>query len=120
MQEFDLIRVMIYGCCMTISIVTFVKQLRIKGIFGTSNKLISFGIFSISSSLLFQTIFSILDYQDPIWNPIIQIFILFLFVIGIGLTFFALWKVTIFFDELRNTAVAGKQILPVKPDDESK
>jgi hypothetical protein len=41
-------------------------------------------------------------------------------VIGIGLTFFALWKVTIFFDELRNTAVAGKQILPVKLDDESK
>lgn len=102
MQEFDLFRVMIYGCCMMISIVTYLKQIRIKGIFGMSNKLISVGVFLISCSLLFQTVISILDFQDAIWSPIIHITFLMLFIVGIILVFWGLWRVTIFFDTLRS------------------
>lgn len=101
MQEFDLFRILIYGSCIMISIVTFLKQLRIKGIFGTSNKFISSGVFFISCSLLFQSVISIIDYQDVIWSPIIQISILMLFIVGIMLVFWGLWRVTIFFDTLR-------------------
>lgn len=104
MQEIDLFRVMIYVSCIMISIVTFLKQLRIKGIFGTSNKFISSGLFLISCSLLFESVISILDYQDVIWSSIIQIFLLMLFIVGIVLVFWGLWQVTIFFDNLRLNA----------------
>ncbi|MHA2366705.1 MAG: hypothetical protein ACXAC7_22320 [Candidatus Hodarchaeales archaeon] len=101
MQEFDLLRVMIYGSCIMISIVTFLKQLRIKGIFGTSNKFISSGVFLISCSLLTESVISIIDFQDVIWSSIIQIILLMLFIVGIILVFWGLWQVTIFFDTLR-------------------
>jgi len=101
-QEFDFFRVMIYGCCIMISIVTYLKQIRIKGIFGMSNKLISVGVFLISCSLLFQTVILIIDFQDAIWSPIIHITFLMLFIVGMMFVFLGLWRVTIFFDTLRS------------------
>lgn len=118
MQEFDIIRVLLYTCCIMISLVTTAKQFRLEGIFGTSNKLISLGAFFIACSLLFQTIFSILSYQDPIWSPITQLVFLLLFVIGISFIFFGLWKISIFFEELK--ATSKKHVLSVHLDDESK
>ncbi len=82
MQEIDVLRVMFYSVCMMVSFVTITKQLRIKGIFGTSNKLISIGAFLLTTSLLVQTILSIINYQDVIWSPILQMSILILLFIG--------------------------------------
>ena len=113
MQEFDFIRIMIYSCSLMISIVTYLKQIRIKGIFGMSSKGISVGVFLISFSLLFQTFYLILNFEDPIWSPIISITFLVLFLVGMALIFWGLWRVTIFFDTLR--AEIGKSEI-IKPD----
>ncbi|MFX0013117.1 MAG: hypothetical protein ACFFB2_04755 [Promethearchaeota archaeon] len=118
MQEYDIIRGMLYGCCMMISLVTTAKQFRLEGIFGTSNKIISLGAFFISCGLLSQTIISILNYQDPIWNPLVQLVFLVLISIGFGFVFFGLWKISVFFDELKTKA--KKPASPVKLDDAPK
>jgi len=101
LQEIDVLRAMLFSICMMISLVTFTKQLRIKGLFGTSNKLISVGTFVLTASLLGQTLLSIVNYQDEIWSPILQISILILSLIGFGFIFIGLWKINIFFDELK-------------------
>jgi len=53
-------------------------------------------------SLLFQAIYDILGFQDPIWDPIIKIVLLMILTLGLGFVFFGLWKVSIFFDELHD------------------
>jgi hypothetical protein len=104
MDEFDLIRIALFGVCMMISIVTIIKQARLAGVFGTSNKLVSTGVLLLSVSLLVQTIYNVLSIQDPIWHPIIQLVLLMTITLGLGLIFFGLWRVTLFFDELHNQA----------------
>ncbi|UCG90174.1 MAG: hypothetical protein JSU57_00165 [Candidatus Heimdallarchaeota archaeon] len=105
-QEFDFLRVMIYIFSMTISIVTIIKQLKLKGIIGTSTKIISLGLFFSVSSLLFQTVIIMIgeQIQDPIWEPVIDIALSMVLVLGIGLIFFGLWKISLFFDEIHNQA----------------
>ncbi|MFW9778033.1 MAG: hypothetical protein ACFFE8_04200 [Candidatus Heimdallarchaeota archaeon] len=104
MDEFDLIRIALFGVCMMVSIVTILKQARLAGIFGTSNKLISSGVLLLSAAFLTQTIYTFMGTQDPIWHPIIQLVLLMSISLGLGLIFFGLWKVTLFFDELHNQA----------------
>ncbi|MFW9854303.1 MAG: hypothetical protein ACFFFG_04555 [Candidatus Thorarchaeota archaeon] len=107
MDEFDLIRIALFGICMMISIVTILKQTRLSGVFGTSNKLISTGVLMLSITFLTQTIYAFIGIQDPIWHPIIQLVLLMSTSLGLGLIFFGLWKVTLFFDELHNQAVGS-------------
>ncbi len=99
---------------MMISAVTIAKQLRIKGLFGTSNKLISTGTFVLTTSLLIQAILSIINYQDVIWSPILQMSILILSFIGFGFIFVGLWKINIFFDELKMSP--KKSVRPSETD----
>ena len=114
MQEIDVLRVMLFSVCMMISFVTFTKQLRIRGLFGTSNKLISIGTFLLATSLLVQAILSIINYQDVVWLPILQISALILTFIGFGFIFIGLWKISIFFDELKMST--KKSIRPSETD----
>jgi len=60
------------------------------------------GVFLISCSLLFQTLISIIVFQDAIWGPIINITFIMLFIVGIMFVFWGLWRVTIFFDTLQS------------------
>jgi len=101
MAEIDILRMMLFSVCMMISLVTIAKQLRIKGLFGASNRLISIGAFILTTSLLVQAILSIINYQDVIWLPIVQMTILILSFVGFGFIFIGLWKINIFFDELK-------------------
>ena len=114
MAEIDILGVMLFSVCMMISLVTIAKQLRIKGLFGASNRLISIGTFILTTSLLFQAILSIIDYQDVIWSPIVQMTILILSITGFGFIFIGLWKINIFFDELKMSP--KKKVLPNKLD----
>ncbi|MCK4849474.1 MAG: hypothetical protein KAT16_10630 [Candidatus Heimdallarchaeota archaeon] len=114
MQEIDILGVMLFSICLMISVVTFIKQLRIKGLFGTSNKLISIGTFILTSSLLAQAILSIVNYQDVIWSPILQMSILILSFVGFGFIFIGLWKINIFFDELK---LSPKKSIPPNEQD---
>ena len=101
LQEIDVLRVMFYIICMMVSFVTITKQLRIKGLFGTSNMIISIGTLILTVSLVSQTILTVTNYQDEIWLSIFQVSILILSFIGFGFIFFGLWKIIVFFDELK-------------------
>ncbi|PWI46563.1 hypothetical protein CEE45_16175 [Candidatus Heimdallarchaeota archaeon B3_Heim] len=114
LQEIDVLRFMLFSVCIMISFVTFAKQLRIRGLFGTSNKLISIGTLLLATSLLVEAILSIINYQDVVWLPILQISILILTFIGFGFIFIGLWKISIFFDELK--MATKKSIGPSKTD----
>ena len=115
MQEIEVLRLMLYSICMMVSFVTITKQLRIKGLFGSSNKLISAGTLFLTTSLLIQTILSIVNYQDEIWLSIFQLSILILSFVGFSFIFFGLWKITVFFDELKKSTKISTQ--PSKTDE---
>ena len=74
-----------------ISIVTLVKQFQLKGIIGSSTKMISVGVLFITGSLLFQTLLSFVGDQtiDPILEPILDLIsilgIVFGIPVGLGL-----------------------------------
>ncbi|MFX0183146.1 MAG: hypothetical protein ACFE95_08710 [Candidatus Hodarchaeota archaeon] len=101
MQEFDIIRVLFYGCCMMVSIVTIVKQFYLKGIIGSATKLIGFGIFLITGSLLFETTLSLYEDIEPLWYTLLSVIGIGLLALGVGFVFYGLWKVTIYFDNLK-------------------
>jgi len=104
MQEFDIIRVLFYGCCMMVSIVTFVKQFNLKGVIGSATKLISFGIFLITGSLLFETMLSLYEDIMPLWYTLLSAIGIGFLALGVGFVFYGLWKVSIYFDNLKASA----------------
>jgi hypothetical protein len=104
MQEFDIIRVLFYGCCMMVSLVTLVKQFYLKGMIGSATKLISFGIFLMTASLLFETVLSLYEDIIPLWYTILSVIEIGLLTLGVGFVFYGLWKVSIYFDNLKATA----------------
>ncbi|MFX0052626.1 MAG: hypothetical protein ACFFAJ_17155 [Candidatus Hodarchaeota archaeon] len=104
MQEFDIIRVLFYGCCMMVSIATIVKQFNLKGIIGSATKSISFGIFLITGSLLFETTLSFYENIEPLWLTLLSTIGIGSLALGVGFVFYGLWRVSIYFDELKETA----------------
>ncbi|MHA2245631.1 MAG: hypothetical protein ACXADY_11760 [Candidatus Hodarchaeales archaeon] len=116
MQEFDVLRIIIYIVSMMISIVTLVKLLKLKGTIGTSIKLISLGFFFSMASLLFQTILFMMEeqIQDPVLEPILDIGSTMILGLGIGLILFGLWKLSLVFDKIHNQA--QEQTLSVNQD----
>jgi hypothetical protein len=102
MQELDIIRIALFVIGMMVCLVTIFKLARLKGIFGTSNKIIGIGVFLMISSLLLQIIYEITEFSDPVWDSLIHIALLMILTLGLGLVFFGLWKVSIFFDELHD------------------
>ena len=117
MQEFDILRIMIYIVSMMISIVTVFKQFQLKGTIGTSIKIISLGFFLSMASLLFQTLLVMMEeqIQDPIWEPILDIGSTMVLVLGIGLILLGLWKISLVFDEIHSQA--RKHTLSIKQDE---
>lgn len=107
-------------CGLMISIVTIAKQFQLKGIIGSSTKMISVGVFFITGSLLFQTLLSFVGDQiiDPILEPILDLISILGIVFGIGIVFFGLWKISVMFDEIRSSA--QKHVTLVQLEDESK
>ena len=116
MQEFDILRIMIYIVSMMISIVTIFKQFQLKGTIGTSIKIISLGFFLSMASLLFQTLLVMMEeqIQDPVWEPILDIGSTMVLVLGIGLILFGLWKISLVFDEIHTQA--REQTISVEQD----
>ena len=115
MQEFDVIRLLIYGCSVMISVVTFLKHVRIEGVIGTSTKMISAGTFCVIGSLLIHILLSLLGNESNEINPLWELITIMAFVLGIGLVFFGLWKTSIFFDELHRQA--EKQVIITQQSD---
>ena len=107
-------------CGLMISIVTIVKQFQLKGIIGSSTKMISIGVLFITGSLLFQTLLSFIGDQivDPLFAPILDLISIFGIAFGIGLVFFGLWKISVMFDEISSRA--QKHMTLVQLEDESK
>ena len=120
MQEFDILRLLLFLVSITIGIVTIVKLLPQKGAIGTSNKQISLGVLLMVISLFSQTFVNMLGASStlgPTWEPILDLIFFMGLAVGIGSIFFGLWKISITFDEIHNKAVS--QTLLVSQDDET-